>query len=131
MDFVDQYISQHPQPVKSAKEDLAQIDIEIRKIQELEAKRFNLTKVLDAFGDDSYKKKKPTPRIASEDIEENHEFDQKILEALKSEHLNMRDILTKIGVFDSNPDALRAIKKLAEKEIIKRNKDDNTFYLNQ
>lgn len=128
MEFVEEYISKHSQPIKNAKEELVQIDVQIRNIQELQARRFNLIQVLDAFGDESYKKRKNNSKFLSEDVQENHDYDSKILQVLSSGPLNIRDILTKIEVFDSDPLALRAIKKLAETEKIKRNAE-NCFYL--
>jgi hypothetical protein len=131
MDFVDQYISEHNLPIKAAKNELLQIDNEIKRIHELEVQRFNIVKVLDFFGDDSYKKKKAPSKIISDDVVENCDFDQKILEVLQGKELSIRDLLNEIGVFDTNPIALRSIKKLAENKKISRTSHDKLCLISE
>ena len=131
MDFVEKYIFEHPAAIKAAKEELLQIDAEIKKIHELEVRRFNVIKVLDFFGDESYKKKKTQQKVISDDVAENTEYDLKILLALQGKELSIRDLLNEIGVFDTNPNALRSIKKLAQNRKISRTPSDKLYLIQE
>ena len=133
--FVFKYIASSVRdgknPIEVAKDEIKEVDAKLNELEDLRLRRLKIVKVLDHFGDDSYRRRKAThiPKSGDVPLEESKiflEMSDRIKYALskKAGPFNMREIISLVGSYDQDEMIIRAVKHLGGADILARN-DDN------
>jgi fructose-bisphosphate aldolase class 1 len=129
--FIADCVKKDLDPLAEAKNQIENIDNQLKNADILRLDRQKLVLVLDHFGDDSYKKRKNTntPLIDSgTSFDENPDVMKKlqedIIQLVKTQSpLTVRDIILKVGGYDQDSLVYRTIKTLGEQDIVQRDSD--------
>jgi len=132
-EFIAKFIADSVKSGKNAKEfakfKIQKIDEVLNESEKLKIRRMKLISVLEHLGDDSYRRRKFSSILATEDVDilsgENKDilntFCDKICSVIKEKSpIVVRELIQKAGGYDQDALIMRAIKYLGDQEIITR-----------
>jgi hypothetical protein len=115
-------------PRERAKEEIAQIDVQLKEADKLRCRRSDLVAVLDHVGDHSYKRQRvipDTPPIElADDTEAARDVRRRIICRLYKEGgMTVREIIQAVGSYREDARVIRQIKFLGERGVVRRDEE--------
>lgn len=132
--FIANSVKENKNAIDVAKQEISEIDVKLQEAEKLKLRRLSLISVLEHFGDESHRRRRGTSiQTISEDIDystkEISDLVEKIKQALRKKPLDVRELIHKVGSYDQDVLIMRTVKKMADDEIIDRNKDNKIILL--
>jgi len=124
--YIADAVKNNLDPTDAAIAEIEEIDEKLHAAEELKIRRMKVLKVLDHFGNDTFRRRRTVSVPASEDVDEDEqlqELQKKILDVLSQypdRALDMRTIIQKVGSYDKDALVIRAVKNLGDEELVTR-----------
>lgn len=132
IEFVFKYISEAvgegKEPIDAAKEEIAEIDKELKEAENKKIRRMKLISVLEHFGDESHRRRRAVNVPVSGDIEDSSEefteLQLKIKQAIDEKGpLDINELIRAVGSYDEDFLIMRAVKWLGDQEVVSRDEE--------